>query len=121
MRSMARGGWLLGAILLLLCSLIACHERGPLPMRNAVLIVIDTLRRDGIDHARTPAIDSLASRGELAPLAWSSDTWTGGSVVSLFTGRHVRDHGWIQSFPQRNESKWGRCRSFPPCRCSRKC
>jgi arylsulfatase A-like enzyme len=82
-------------------------------MRNAVLIVIDTLRDDALVHATTPAIDSLVARGERAPLAWSSDTWTGGSVVSLFSGQHLREHGWIQSFPGRQASDWAPMPTLP--------
>lgn len=61
------------------------------PPRNAVLIVIDTLRADVLAEADTPNIDSLGQ--QRSARAWSSGTWTVPSVVSLFTGADVRSHG----------------------------
>ncbi|MGI9590364.1 MAG: sulfatase-like hydrolase/transferase [Myxococcota bacterium] len=110
MKRMTR--WL-AAGLLLGVGLPGCGEPGPPPMRNAVLIVIDTLRSDALEHAETPAIDALAARGTLAPLSWSSETWTGGSIVSLFSGRHARDHGWIQGFPGPRASDWAPMPTLP--------
>ena len=62
------------------------------PPRNAVLIVIDTLRADVLAEADTPNIDSLGQ--QRSARAWSSGTWTVPSVVSLFTGADVRSHGF---------------------------
>ena len=59
-----------------------------------MLIVIDTLRADALGPANTPTLDALAARGEAATLAWSGGTWTVPSVISLFTGAPVRQHGW---------------------------
>lgn len=70
---------------------LACGEPPP---RHAVLIVIDTFRADSLDNARTPHLDALAPRGQRTEVAWSASTWTLPSVISLLTGRHVRQHGW---------------------------
>lgn len=62
------------------------------PLRNAVIVVIDTLRADVLAEADTPFIDSL---GEQRPArAWSGGTWTVPSVVSILSGTSVREHGW---------------------------
>lgn len=87
---MSRPGLPTGILLGLLLAL-GCADAPP---RHAVLVVIDTLRADALERARTPQLDALAARGARAELAWSSATWTVPSVISLFTGRHVRDHGW---------------------------
>ena len=62
------------------------------PPKNAILIVIDTLRADALAEARTPHIDALGE--QRAVRAWSGGTWTVPSVVSLFTGAPVRSHGF---------------------------
>ncbi|MFH1464609.1 MAG: sulfatase-like hydrolase/transferase [Pseudomonadota bacterium] len=62
--------------------------------RNAVVILIDTLRADALDHAATPNVDALAARGLVIERAWSTSTWTVPAVVSLFTGSFLRTHGW---------------------------
>ncbi|MCK6516547.1 sulfatase-like hydrolase/transferase [Myxococcota bacterium] len=64
------------------------------PAKDVVLIVIDTLRADALGPANTPTLDALAARGEAATVAWSGGTWTVPSVISLFTGAPVRQHGW---------------------------
>ncbi len=72
-------------------------EPAPLPAtppRHAMIILIDTLRADALAEANTPTIDALAARGDSVERAWSSGTWTVPSVVSLFTGMPVRQHGW---------------------------
>lgn len=97
------------ALVLAACSEPAPEPEAPAQARNrkhALFIVVDTLRRDALDHADTPNLDRLRDLGEMATLAWSSDTWTGGSVVSLFTGSSVREHGWKQSFPGRKSQRW---------------
>ena len=90
--------------LALLLLLTACGEPTiTLPPGGArpdvILISIDTLRADhvgayGYDRATTPTLDALAARGQAATLAWSGGTWTVPSVISLFTGAPVRQHGW---------------------------
>jgi len=73
------------------------------PREDVLLIVIDTLRADALRSARTPHLDTLEQRVERA---WSSGTWTVPSVVALFTGAPVRQHGFdlptgrIGKYPQ---------------------
>ncbi|MCB9745277.1 MAG: sulfatase-like hydrolase/transferase [Alphaproteobacteria bacterium] len=72
---------------------------GPLPSepaRNALIIIIDTLRADALAAAATPHIDSIAQAGQSVARAWSAGTWTAPSVISILTGRPVRQHGWDQ-------------------------
>ncbi len=67
--------------------------------RHVVLIVVDTLRADAMARARTPRLDEFARRGDEAAVAWTAATWTAPSVISLFTGASVREHGWDFPFP----------------------
>jgi len=64
------------------------------PARHALLVVIDTLRADLAAEAATPHLDALDAAGASVPRAWSAGTWTVPSVVSLFTGMSVRQHGY---------------------------
>ncbi|MCB9761103.1 MAG: sulfatase-like hydrolase/transferase [Alphaproteobacteria bacterium] len=75
-------------------ALSAAPEPNPAPRTNAVVIVIDTLRADAVARAATPNLDALAARGSAVPRAWSAGTWTVPSVISMFTGMPVRQHGW---------------------------
>ena len=61
---------------------------------NLVVILIDTLREDALLRAETPNIDALRNSGTSADHAWSAGTWTVPSIMSLFTGKSVRGHGW---------------------------
>ena len=61
---------------------------------NLVVILIDTLRSDALAAADTPNIDHLIHQGAMAEHAWSAGTWTVPSIMSLFTGMSVREHGW---------------------------
>ena len=82
------------AWLLLACS-GAAPQKGPTTTpKNVLLIVIDTARADVVAEVDTPNLDALAARGTSVERAWSSGTWTVPSVVSLFTGMAVREHGW---------------------------
>lgn len=92
---------------LLLFGLACAPESTP---RNAVLIVVDTLRADALDYAETPVLDALEERGDRVERAWSSGTWTAPSLVSLFTGMHVREHGWDFGF---RGSRRDRAAAFP--------
>lgn len=61
---------------------------------NVVVILIDTLREDALLRAETPHIDALRTSGSSSQHAWSAGTWTVPSIMSLFTGKSVREHGW---------------------------
>lgn len=62
--------------------------------RHGVIILVDTLRADAVEKARTPNLDALATRSAVFERAWAPSTWTVPSVISLFTGAFVRTHGW---------------------------
>ena len=82
--------WLLYA-----CSSAPAPKKAPTTTpKNALLIVIDTARADVVAEVDTPNLEALAARGTSVQRAWSSGTWTVPSVVSLFTGMSVREHGW---------------------------
>jgi membrane-anchored protein YejM (alkaline phosphatase superfamily) len=72
--------------------------KAPVPLhgtaRNAVIILVDTLRADSLESAATPRIHALATRGLVIERAWSTSTWTVPAVISLFTGSFLRTHGW---------------------------
>jgi arylsulfatase A-like enzyme len=66
--------------------------------RSAVLIVLDTVRRDrmslyGYARKTTPAIDRIAARGLVFEDSTSVDAWTLPSHASMFTGLWPRTHG----------------------------
>jgi arylsulfatase A-like enzyme len=85
------------AVLIWACTADLPPEPPPparIPPRNAVVIVIDTLRADTLAAADTPRLDALAAGGWQAKSAWSAGTWTVPSVISLFTGMSVRQHGF---------------------------
>lgn len=67
---------------------------------NVLLIVMDTLRADGLscygatEHA-TPALDALAERGTLYERGYSTSSWTWPSTASILTGLPPEAHGVI--------------------------
>ncbi|MGC6509071.1 MAG: sulfatase-like hydrolase/transferase [Myxococcota bacterium] len=79
--------------------------------RHAVVLVIDTLRSDVVSTASTPNIDSLVDQGAQAVRAWSSSTWTAPSVISIMTGKSIREHGWDYPMPAKMRA---RGESYPP-------
>lgn len=86
-------------------------EVPPGKMRHAVVIVVDTLRADAIERARTPTLDRLAATGAQGGWAWTASTWTAPAVISLFSGMPVRLHGWDFPFPRIMAE---RQQSYPP-------
>ncbi len=67
---------------------------------NVVLVSVDTLRADhvgALGHHRptTPEIDALAARGVLFENAISQSSWTRPAHMSIFTGLHPREHGFV--------------------------
>ena len=92
---MKRGGLWLG-----LAAAVAgpgcARKREPVPLRNLVLIVIDTLRQDhlrayGYSRETGPTFTRLASEGVL----WdgvSPTSWTKPAVASILTGLHPLRH-----------------------------
>ena len=61
---------------------------------------IDTLRADhvgayGYDRPTTPNLDALASRGVVFENAISQSSWTRPAHMSMFTGLHPAEHGYV--------------------------
>src|SRR4051794_17045916 len=68
------------------------------PVRNVVIVTIDTLRADrvgayGYAAARTPNLDALAKRGVRFDRAFATAPVTLPSHASLMTGRYPAGHG----------------------------
>lgn len=115
-RRARRAAVLLGS-LLLLTALGACRraggasggDGGARPARNAVLIVIDTLRADhlggyGYERPTSPRIDAFARESAVFEQAYSHSSWTMPSVASMFTSLEPKDHGiadWKQPLDAR--------------------
>jgi choline-sulfatase len=84
---------------------VACGGRTTAPpaassaaARNLLIVTVDTLRADhvgayGYSQARTPAIDSLATRGVRFEYAYSSAPITLTSHATLMSGRYPPGHG----------------------------
>lgn len=77
---------------------------------HVLLIVLDTLRADIVEEVPTPRLDELGRRGQAVAHAWAPSTWTAPSMISLFTGTHVRQTGWDFPFPNRMPN---RTESYP--------
>ncbi len=64
---------------------------------NVVLIVLDTLRKDGLscysNKTRTPFFESFCSEANFYRNAIAPSPWTVPSHVSFFTGKYASDHG----------------------------
>jgi arylsulfatase A-like enzyme len=81
----------------------ACDRRPPLDPCldcNVVVLSVDTLRADhvgalGYKTPTTPEIDALAARGVLFENAISQSSWTRPAHMSIFTGLHPREHGFV--------------------------
>jgi choline-sulfatase len=93
----SRAGW---ALVLLLVVASGCqHEAVRLPPgAPIVLIVVDTLRADGLGfygypRATSPRLDAWAERGAVFERAFSASPWTLPSFGSLYTGRYPSHHG----------------------------
>jgi arylsulfatase A-like enzyme len=83
-------------------SVSACREspRYACESCNVVLVSIDTLRADhvgayGYTRPTTPNIDAVADRGILFENAISQSSWTRPAHMSMFTGLHPAEHGYV--------------------------
>jgi arylsulfatase A-like enzyme len=79
------------------------------PVRNVILISIDSLRADrlgcyGNQHNTSPAIDRLAQQGVRFAKAMSTTSWTLPAHMSMLTGRDVLSHGVIADTDQLPDS-----------------
>ena len=86
--------------------LLACTSSysAPIPStkdrQDVVLIIVDTLRYDQYQRADTPFLDAFRKKGNSSLHSWSPSTWTAPSIISLFTGKTVREHGWDFPMPK---------------------
>jgi arylsulfatase A-like enzyme len=103
MRSLLRLAGVVG-LALLACWTGGCRraQQGEFACRdcNLVLISVDTLRADhvgalGYPRPTTPNIDALAERGVLFENAIAQSSWTKPAHMSIFTGLHPREHGFV--------------------------
>lgn len=108
-----RSGYVL-AFLAMGLAVAGCSE--PARPRNAILIVLDTLRADRLSaygHTRrtTPVLDRLAETGVLFEAAVSNASWTLPAMVGLLSGQYptaeVYDGGLRLSLVERlREAGW---------------
>jgi arylsulfatase A-like enzyme len=98
MTSSATPSWASAALLAVAWFVLGCGKPAEAPRvptgHDVLLIVIDTLRADrlscyGYDRRTSPTIDGLAASGARVADCWSQSSWTGPSIVSMMTGRHV--------------------------------
>lgn len=87
-----RRGARLAALVLVAMAAVSCTRGEPTP-RGVVLIVLDTLRADGLSaygnpRATSPRIDALAAEGVLFERAYSNASWTLPAFVGLLTGSY---------------------------------
>jgi len=61
---------------------------------NVVILLVDTLRADGLEKSRTPVLTDLAAHSMDVDRAWAPGTWTVPSVTSLFCGAFARTTRW---------------------------
>jgi arylsulfatase A-like enzyme/Tfp pilus assembly protein PilF len=84
--------------LALLFSIPLASGAAPKPIRNLLLITIDTLRADRVSvystrHLQTPSMDSLAAKGALFTRAFANTTTTLPSHANIFLGTTPTYHG----------------------------
>lgn len=76
------------------------RTRASIERPNVILILIDTLRADGLYSYGnplevSPTLDALAAGGELFEEAYAPSSWTWPSTASLFTGLYPEEHGFV--------------------------
>ncbi len=84
-------------VLLAACGPAAETVRPEPPLRNVLLVTIDTLRADyvhayGFQQETTPQIDALAARGVLFENAVAASSVTAPSHATIMTSRYPREH-----------------------------
>jgi arylsulfatase A-like enzyme len=97
LRSSLTTGIVLLAVLVLVL-LPGCS--GPEPPLNLVIVLVDTLRADHLQHhgyqrETSPRIAAEAARGQVFLRHFSTASRTGPSVASIFTGLFPRSHGVV--------------------------
>jgi len=97
-------------------------ERNTDPRPDIVLVVVDTLRADGLGHTGashpvSPALDRLAATMDRYTRAFATSSWTLPSIASILTGRWPAAHGagfrnrLLSSATQRGSAEW-KARTF---------
>jgi arylsulfatase A-like enzyme len=63
---------------------------------SVLFLVSDTTRADVFGEAETPNLNALADSayGQMVDMAIAPSSWTSPSVLSMMTGKSVREHGW---------------------------
>jgi arylsulfatase A-like enzyme len=63
---------------------------------SVLFLVSDTTRADLFGEAETPNLNALADSpfGQMVDMAVAPSSWTSPSVLSMMTGKSVREHGW---------------------------
>jgi len=92
----AAGSWLLTGLV----ALSACRDASQTPdSPDVVLVLVDTLRADftelGGRAGTSPNLADLERESVVFEEACSAAPWTLPSVASLFTGRHLVEHGVV--------------------------
>ena len=99
MRGHSRRAAIAAGILLLACASAACgRSSAAAPVRNVILITIDTLRADrlgcyGGRKIYTPNLDAFAADGVLFEKAFTPVPLTAASHATMLTGRYPITHG----------------------------
>lgn len=84
------------------------------PLRNLVLIVVDTLRSDalglyGNPNGTSPGIDAFGKQSVVFDTAWAQGTYTPSSYISYMSSTQVRSHGWdyeLSRYPEAGICGW---------------
>lgn len=89
---------------------------GPAAGPSAILIVLDTVRRDhlslyGYHRSTTPRLDRWARGALVFEEATATSSWTLPSHASIFTGLYPRSHG---AHGHRGPNRWGNALALSP-------
>ena len=88
------------------------------PIKNLIMIVIDTQRTDvlgiyGAKYGASPNIDAFGVKSIVFENAWSQNTYTIGSFMSFMTSTHLRTHGLDANLGRGGICAWGDVRTLP--------
>ncbi len=78
------------------CTLWNSPKDSTPPKPSILFLVSDTTRADAFQTVDTPNLDALGAseKGQVIEMAFAPSSWTSPSVLSMFTGQSVREHGW---------------------------
>ncbi|MBT3223725.1 MAG: sulfatase-like hydrolase/transferase, partial [Proteobacteria bacterium] len=88
------------------------------PLKNLIMIVIDTQRTDvlgvyGAKYGASPHIDAFGAKSIVFENAWSQNTYTIGSFMSYMTSTHLRTHGLDANLGRGGICAWEDVRPLP--------